>query len=584
MFFALATTALAIYMLELEYSNTLQAPIISWLLATVLGIPLSIALHLRLETAEVPTSWKVSLFAVLVAVIAGYGIWLPVTRMGLTQNVFLQWGLLFLASHILVSLSVHVKGMTDRRFWAFNMHTLMRFVLGVLFTAALNIGVILALLASDFLFNLDLDETIYFKVTFINHGLLMTAIIVAGIPNLKEPMEWEDTVPKALRLFCLYVLLPLAFIYLAILLLYSGKVIVEWTLPQGIVGSMILYYAIVGYATHVLTLPFQDEDSKSTMWFGKFFRYTMPVVLILFWVAIGLRVDSYGLTILRGLVIYLGVWLTAISLWALFTKGRPIAVIPASLAAVLFLGAVGPVSISSMSRISQVKELSSLIAPAPGESDADKIKNTADLDSTSISRIHSSIYYLSNTHGVASLEPFIGESIASLKERYERDTTVEYTSNWEFSTRLIEEWNIPSSWNVAENAYTSFNSSGQIVRTDISGYDHYVALQYFPNISDGDSIPIFDEADLSVYLETGTGLLVWRNDLGETVKLDVIGHLKSLPYNMGRGYVDLDETNAIISDSIGGKMKMLVESAMLHSANDTLKLQSLQGKIFIKSE
>jgi hypothetical protein len=583
MVFALATTVLAIFALELDYSDKLQAPVISWLMATVLGIPLSIALHIRTELAPTPLKWKALLFAGLIAVVAGYGLWLPDSRIGLTPNVFLQWGLLFAISHMLVSLSIHSPGMDDRKFWAFNMHTLMRFVLGVLFTAVLNVGVILAIVASDFLFNLNIDETFYFKVTFFNHGLLMTAIVVAGIPNSNVPLEWEETVPKALRLFCLYVLLPLAFLYLSILLVYSAKVVFEWSLPQGIVGSMILYYAIVGYATHILTLPFQDGESNSSAWFGKFFRYTMPVVLILFWVAIGVRVDSYGLTIMRGLVIYLGVWLTGISLWALFTKGRPIAIIPASLAAMLVIGAVGPLSISSTSRMSQIQELRSLLSAAAGSSDTEKIRNTADLDSLSISRISSGIFYLSNTHGIASLQPFIDESIASLTERYQEEDSMEFVNNWQFSTKLMAEWKIPSVWNMNQDTYVTFNTTAEL-KTDIRGFEQYMTLHFYPSDTDPDERILFSNDAMSVRIYRSNGTIVWSDTAGTIVNIDVIGHLKIIPYSMERGFVELDATNAELADTLQGNIKLLIDSGAIRKSDDSWNLQSLKGKLFFQTQ
>jgi hypothetical protein len=533
--------------------------------------------------APVPLKWKALLFAGLIAVIVGYGIWLPDSRIGLTPNVFLQWGLLFAISHMLVSLSIHSPSMDDRTFWAFNMHTLMRFVLGVLFTAVLNVGVILAIVASDFLFNLNIAETFYFKVTFVNHGLLMTAIVLAGIPNSNDPLEWEESVPKALRLFCLYVLLPLAFLYLSILLVYSAKVVFEWSLPQGIVGTMILYYAIVGYATHILTLPFQDGKPNSSTWFGKFFRYTMPVVLILFWIAIGVRVDSYGLTIMRGLVIYLGIWLTGISLWALFTKGRPIAVIPASLAAMLVIGAVGPLSISSTSRMSQIQELRSLLSPATGSSDTEKIRNTADLDSLSISRISSGIYYLSNTHGIASLQPFIDESIASLTERYQEEDSIEFVNNWQFSTKLMTEWNIPSVWNMNQETYVTFNTTAEL-KTDIRGFEQYMTLHFYPSDTDPDERIIFSNNNMSVRIYRSNGTIVWSDTVGTIVNIDVIGHLKTIPYSMERGFVELDATNAELADTLQGKIKLLIDSGAIRKSDDSWNLQSLKGKLFFQTQ
>ncbi len=581
--FALTTTALAIFALELDYSDKLQAPVISWLLASVLGIPLSVALHLRTELAPIPLKWKALLFAGLIVVIVGYGVWLPDTRIGLTASVFLQWGLLFAASHMLVSLSIHSPAMDDRTFWAFNMHTLMRFVLGVLFTAVLNVGVILAIVASDFLFNLNINETFYLKVTIFNHGLLMTAIIMSGIPNSTDPLEWEESVPKALRLFCLYVLLPLAFLYLTILLVYSGKVMFAWTLPQGIVGSMILYYAIVGYATHILTLPFQDGESKPTAWFGMFFRYSMPVVLILFWIAIGVRVDSYGLTIMRGLVIYLGLWLTGISLWALFTKGRPITIIPASLALMLVIGAVGPLSISSMSRVSQVQELRSLLSAASGSSDTERIRNTADLDSQSISRVSSGIFYLSNTHGITSLQPFIDESIATLTTRFEQEDSIEFVNNWQFSTKLMSEWNIPSVWNLNQDSYVSFNTTAEL-KTDIRGFDQYMTLHFYPSDTDPDERVLFSNDAMSVRIYRSNGIIVWSDTAGTVAVIDVIGHLKTIPYSMERGFVELDGITAELADTLHENIKLLIDSGAIRNSDGSWNLQALKGKLFFKTQ
>lgn len=583
MFFSVVTTALGLYLLEVTFSDPLQTRITSWVLASLLGIPLSIALHLRLELAPVPLAWKATLFGLMTAVLAGYGLWLPSERFEFTHNVQLQWALLFLVSHVMVSLSTHRKGMSDRKFWAFNMHTLMRFVLGVLFTAALNIGVILAIIASDFLFNIDIDDTIYMQVTFVNHGILMTAIIIAGIPRPDEDLEWEHTTPKALRLFCLYVLLPLAFLYLSILLIYSGKVILEWSLPKGIVGSMILYYAIVGYATHLLTLPFQDEESKSTVWFGKFFRFTMPVVLILFWVAIGLRVDSYGLTILRGLVIYLGIWLTGISLWALFTQGRPIVAIPATLGLVLVIGAIGPVSISTMSRNSQVGELKSLLAPAPGATVQERIRNTSELDSTSLARINSGIFYLSNSHGIRSLEPFFDEPFDAMRARFEQEDSMKYTMSFEFTNRLMEEWNIRSPWNLTQDEYVTFNTTA-FLSADIRGYDYYKTLQYYPSAEQPDTVEVYKNDAIVVYLDPRSGTLVRKDSMGNEAKLDIIAHIKSLPYSMNRGFIELNATTAELADTSGSSIKLLIDSGNIRNTNGEWILQSLQGKLFLKTD
>src|SRR5690606_35062323 len=119
-----------------------------------IGIPTSLALHIRLENVPVKPLYSSILFASLIVLLAGYAYWLPNEELHFSTSIYIQWLLLFIAAHLLISVSIQFKGVGDRRIWAFNMHVLMRFITGVLFTAALNLGIILAIAASDFLFNL----------------------------------------------------------------------------------------------------------------------------------------------------------------------------------------------------------------------------------------------------------------------------------------------------------------------------------------------------------------------------------------------------------------------------------------------
>lgn len=584
---ATITTILCVVFLEVDPNYDLQTKILRWLLPLSIGIPTSLALHIRLENVPVKPLYSAILFGSLLVLLAGYAYWLPDDDLHYSTSIYLQWFLLFVAAHLLISVSIQFKGVADRRLWAFNMHVLMRFITGVLFTAALNLGIILAIAASDFLFNISIESIRYVQVTAISHVFLMTAFVIAGIPDQATRFEWEDKNPSALRLFNLYVLLPLAFLYLAILLAYSAKVAISMTLPDGIVASMILYYALVGIVAHLLTLPLQDEnDSKIPTLFGRFFRYTLPFVLILFWLAIGLRVDSYGLTMPRSLVIYMGIWLTGIAIWGLVKNGRPIRYYPLTLAIIVLVAAIGPFSISKLSRESQIHQLSLLLTDAEGTVLNEKIRNAGPLDSETISRINSGIYYLSDSHGVRSLQPLSSEPIDSVVSEFAKADSTFFRYSFEVTNRLLIRWNVPQEAGYLATTYISFSHTGSI-DADITGFDKYESIDYqSQNDTLTQAATLFSSGDVNITLDSQNGTINYQLGDSITHQIDLRSYIMSQNMTTRREWLSLIDNQAIVRSGEPGSdaMMLIIASGNLTSVEGTesWKIQSLQGRLFIR--
>lgn len=94
---------------------------------------------------------------------------------------------------------------------------------------------------------------------------------------------------------------------------------------------------------------------------------------------------------------------------------------------------------------------------------------------------------------------------------------------------------------------------------------------------------VYSNDYIKVYIDPKAGLLVRRDSSGNEVNLDIIAHIKSMPYSMNRGFVELNATTAEVADTTGGTIKLLIDSGNMRKTDGVWVLQSLQGKLFLKT-
>ncbi|MBK7099951.1 MAG: DUF4153 domain-containing protein [Sphingobacteriales bacterium] len=132
-------------------------------------------------------------------------------------------------------------------------------------------GLFAALAAIDNLFEANIRSTFYLR-TFLLIGIgFNTLFFLGGLPDVRNH-NYENQYPKGLKIFAQYVLIPLLIVYLVILLIYEGKIMLEWSLPKGYVSMLILGYAVFGILSLLLVFPIKDQaENKWIKWFSKFF-------------------------------------------------------------------------------------------------------------------------------------------------------------------------------------------------------------------------------------------------------------------------------------------------------------------------
>lgn len=127
------------------------------------------------------------------------------------------------------------------------------------------------------------------------------------------------------------------------------------------VAPMILWFSVLGLFLYFLLFPLIRRGGSIT-WYEKIFLPALiPQSIMLLW-AISIRVQQYGITEPRYLVMIFGVWLLLFSVAFTLRKKKDIRLLPLTLCGVCLLSTFGPWGMYSVSRASQTYRLEQVLA------------------------------------------------------------------------------------------------------------------------------------------------------------------------------------------------------------------------------
>ncbi|MFN5545974.1 MAG: DUF4153 domain-containing protein, partial [Bacteroidota bacterium] len=314
-------------------------------------------------------------------------------------------------------------------FWQYNKSLFLRAFTTSLYTGVLFCGLSGAIAAIQELFDVEFTGKIFAYLWFVMAFPVSALIFCAGVPLADDidALESSSDLPSGLRLFVQFVLLPLVVVYLCILYAYMGKIILSWTLPQGWVTILIMAFSVIGMLAMLLVHPFQQltEHAWIKVITKNYYRSLLPL-LVLQYVAIFTRISDYGFTSARWAVVAITAWLTFITVYKVFFKGKNIILIPYTLCAVAILFLIGPLSHRSISVWSQTAKINRLVKTlnlidAKGKLKVYKANTTTD---SLMGEIYSATRYLNRNHQCTGLEPYINfptesEIIKEMKSTFE---------------------------------------------------------------------------------------------------------------------------------------------------------------------
>jgi len=232
-------------------------------------------------------------------------------------------------------------------------------VLAALFSAVTFVGLAGITFTVSSLFSLKISANTYLHIWMVMAGVLAPFLLMAGIPAGGSEVT-EGDYPKTLRNLIIYVVTPLLAVYTVILYLYFAKILLTREWPVGLVAHLVLWYSLASTAILYFAWPLAKENRWAGLFAHNFPRAIIPLLGMMF-LAIGIRVNHYGITENRYYVIVIGLWVFVTSVYLSFAKNRNTVLLPASLAVVVLLSVFGPWSSFSVSMASQNGRLEGLL-------------------------------------------------------------------------------------------------------------------------------------------------------------------------------------------------------------------------------
>lgn len=324
---------LGIYLTECRENIVNKFPYINILLCAALGIPFYFCAVIVCDKLAFNKNirWIVMLFA---TAILGC-IYLTLPGSDSTHNTslpYIKYAIYNITIHLFVSFLPFISSRSLNGYWQYNKILFIRVWASLLYSGVLYLGLALALLSLKLLFDIKLHDELFFDIYLVVAGIINTWFFVSGIPTDLDRLDELTEYPKGLKIFSQYVLLPLLALFLIILYVYGGKILVFWHWPKGVVSNLIVGISVLGILTFLLLHPYSSISGNGWIRIASrsYYFALIPLIIILF-IAIGMRTNEYGITVSRYVILLLGVWLGILCIYTALGKTN-IKFIPASLA------------------------------------------------------------------------------------------------------------------------------------------------------------------------------------------------------------------------------------------------------------
>lgn len=406
-----------------------------------LGIPLSLCLKLIFEKKDVNKVNEIFICILGIGVLVLYYFYLlkgfdniSITRyVGL--NIFLYLAFLYIP---------WIKN--EDCYENYIIKVLGSFFLAIIYSVVLYFGFSAIIFTLDKLFSINIEWKIYYYMSLIVFIVFMPSMFLAKIPYNNYDFSKIDY-PKPLKILLLYIIIPLIIIYAAILYAYFIKIIITRNWPIGLISHLVLWYSIIAVGVIFFIHPLIDENKLAKNFIFWFPKIIIPIIMMMFF-SIGIRMNQYGITENRYLVLVLGIWVLGIMIYFSATKKLKNIIIPISLSIIVINSIFGPLSSFSISKYSQNKRFENILTRNNMLSNENIVKAESEVplkDRTETSMIleyfdenHSlnNVKYLPSNFKIGDMEKLFGFSYTYAQERNIEGDEYFYFSTDSFKTSI----------------------------------------------------------------------------------------------------------------------------------------------------
>jgi hypothetical protein len=469
------------------------------------------------------------------------------------------------------------SGVSAEAIWVFNYRMWLRIALSVLVGLVLFLGLIAVNQSLKFLFGIPQPYDIAGYIWLFVATFFSPLFAMAGIPRdfAAENVEY----PKPIRLIVSFILLPLLLVYTVVLYLYTGKIVVTWTLPEGGVVYLVSGFGIIGTMVWLASVPLHAEGGFVATFARNFYRMLLlPLVLLA--VGIGLRIKEYGVTEERYVVVLCLVWLVLAAAFSLVASSRHAPrFIYLSLISLLFLASAGPWGATGVSNWSQLNRLEAVMQRVGLLVDGKPVKlqkPAGPKETAEISDIMDYFVSVDRLDEAAKLFGPLPPAYLAESNYYSRTMLILEKAGVVY----IEKWN-RDRYNDGVRAI-NYGEGGQSVAYETQGFDYLITNGYaYPDYDSKKTYALTPDFTLTAEMNWGPMILVVTDEKkGRTVKFDLSGIVKAYAGNEAQKPVPLTLTQ----DGLSVKLKIMAFNAEeLIAEQDSLRLTSISYDLYVKS-
>ena len=523
--------------------------------------------------------WALQLF--WSGILFWYYITLPDT---FTIYEIFRYAIYVFAGHLLVAFLPYSGINEPEGFWQYNKSIFLRILTSVLYTGVLTIGLCIALLAVDQLFDIEVKGEYYAKIIFTMMGIFNTWFFLSGVPKQLEQLQMETAYPKGLKVFTQFVLLPLITLYMVILYVYMGKIIITGVWPEGWVSWLVMCFAVAGILALLLIWPIRnDEGNKWIGFYSKSFYFAIFPLVILLFASIRIRINEYGFTEPRYYVLILACWLAGMATYFLISKSKSVKVIPFSLFVLAIFSVHGPWSAFSISKQSQLNRFETLLEKNKLFENGLVVKATDTIPKTDNVQICETIDYINEYHGYKEFQPYFVQSLDSVMKP---DTVGAFVSEDDRMIKLIGlEWMNTYMLNNDSEKYFYGNLHDNAV-IPVAGYDAFRNVDFYIYDTDvKEQVRDFSFGEDSVKLVYNNKkhqiILSHLNDSATINIIDFVNRMESKRSSNSTYPVPEMTLNASLPDV---RIKLVVKSISGKQIKGQLKINAMNADVFVKFE
>ncbi|MBK8052847.1 MAG: DUF4153 domain-containing protein [Saprospiraceae bacterium] len=367
--------------------------------------------------------------------------------------------------HLLISLIPYTKNYNTSHFISYNVTLFNSWMQSALFALLAYLALVLAILALDELFNLDVNSIFYFRLFIFITGLVQTTLFLSEIPDKFD--ESPAVVPKSVfKVIVAYLFIPVTILYAVILYAYFFRLIltdhsmVQWTY------IMVLWYLSIGVLTWLLSGYLDHGDKSYISVFRKWFFILSIVPLVMLFFSVNNNIEMSGIREEFYFSALAAVIISLIFMYFFISKNKDYRIWP--IAGILFCVIAfwsGPFSACKVPVINQQKKLVQEMETKGMIKDRIMVVDKSKKYQDSAGIITNKLYYLESRNALGYIKD------------YDKNNLITSPKDSITSSDIIKSYGLntffPTSNIYKEYTHPAFNTY------DIKGYDLIIPMSSF---------------------------------------------------------------------------------------------------------